>query len=196
MREMRNFMILNCTCVLVPSAMNKCVFLDRDGVINEERGDYTYRLEDFKLISGVTEAIKLIKELGYLAIVITNQAGITKGVYTREQMNACHEYMMEATGHLIDAIYYSPYHPAFSNSISRKPDTLMIEKAMARFNIDPTTSWFAGDRERDMECGNAMDLKIIKIQHDAAEETIAPNRANNLLEAVNIFIRPEAGLMT
>lgn len=175
--------------------MNRCVFLDRDGVINEERGDYTYRLEDFKLITGVPEAIKLLKELGYLVIVVTNQAGITKGVYTREQMNICHQYMMEATGHLIDALYYSPYHPTFSNSISRKPDTLMIEKAVARFMIDATNSWFVGDRERDMECGMHTGLKIIKIQSQTSAETIAPRQARNLLEAVNIFIRPESGLI-
>ena len=69
--------------------MNKCIFLDRDGVLNVERGDYTYLPQDFKIIDGVPEAIKKIKEAGYLAIVITNQAGITKGIYTRETRRAC-----------------------------------------------------------------------------------------------------------
>ena len=117
--------------------MNKCIFLDRDGVLNVERGDYTYEPEDFIIEDRVPEAIQLIKEAGYLAIVITNQAGISKGLYTRKQMQACHGILMEKTGHLIDHIYYSPYHPSFSESLTRKPETLMIEKAIAKFDIDP-----------------------------------------------------------
>ena len=176
--------------------MNKCVFLDRDGVINEERGEYTYQVKDFKVLPGVPEAIRLIKELGYLAIVVTNQAGISRGIYSRRQMQACHQHMQEATGHLIDAVYYSPYHPSVTNSIGRKPGTLMIERAAARFNIALDQSWFIGDMERDMECGQKAGLKLIRIVHNAGSiETIAPNQAENLLEAVNVYIRPEAGLI-
>jgi len=106
--------------------MNKCIFLDPDGVLNVERGDYTFLPADFRIIDGVPEAIEIIKKAGYIVIVITNQAGISKGIYTREQMHICHEILMEKTHHLIDHIYYSPYHPSFSESLTRKPDTLMI----------------------------------------------------------------------
>ena len=148
------------------------------------------------MLPGVTEAIKLVKELGYLVIVITNQAGISRGIYSRQQMQACHQYMQEATGHLINAVYYSPYHPSVTNSIGRKPGTLMVERAAARFNIALDQSWFVGDMERDMECGHKAGLKLIRVVHATTPtETIATNRAGNLLEAINLFIRPEAGLI-
>jgi D-glycero-D-manno-heptose 1,7-bisphosphate phosphatase len=164
--------------------MNKCIFLDRDGVLNVERGQYTYLPEDFIVPPGVPEAIQKIKDAGYLAIVITNQAGITKGVYTREQMQACHDILMEKTAHLIDKIYYSPYHPTFSESLTRKPDTLMIEKAIAKFEIDTSRSWLIGDRSRDIECGQKMGLKTVWIAEEETEEMEPTFFAKNLLVAV------------
>src|SRR5688572_17454743 len=127
-----------------------CVFLDRDGVLNAERGDYTYRTEDFEIINGVPEALNLLKENGYLLIVITNQAGIAKGLYTKEQVFACHDKLQHACGNIIDALYFAPLHPTVSESLSRKPDSLMLEKAIAKFNIDPEKSWLVGDKKRDL----------------------------------------------
>src|SRR4051812_6709768 len=118
-----------------------CVFLDRDGVLNAERGEYTFRTEDFEILPGVPEALKLLKESGFLLIVITNQAGIAKGLYTKENVFACHEKLQKACGNLIDALYFAPLHPSVSESLSRKPDSLMLEKAIAKFNIDPENSW-------------------------------------------------------
>jgi D-glycero-D-manno-heptose 1,7-bisphosphate phosphatase len=165
--------------------MNKCIFLDRDGVLNVERGDYTYLPEDFILVDGVPEAIRKIKAAGYLAIVITNQAGISKGLYTREQMAVCHEILMKHTDQLIDKIYYCPYHPAITASLSRKPDTLMMEKAIARYDIDPAQSWFIGDRPGDIECGRKMGLKTILISNSQNDDCLPSFTAVNLLEAVN-----------
>jgi D-glycero-D-manno-heptose 1,7-bisphosphate phosphatase len=165
--------------------MNKCIFLDRDGVLNVERGDYTFLPEDFIIEKGVPEAIRKIKEAGYLAIVLTNQAGITKGLYTREQMNVLHDILMEKTGFLIDRIYYCPYHSSITESLSRKPDTLMIEKAIARFQIDPSLSWIVGDRDRDIECGQRMGLRTVLIENIEPCSSSPTFRADNLLDAVN-----------
>jgi len=165
--------------------MNKCIFLDRDGVLNVERGDYTFLPEDFIIEEGVPEAIRKIKEAGFIAIVVTNQAGITKGLFTREQMNAVHAILMEKTGFLIDKIYYCPYHSSFSDSLTRKPDTLMIEKAIARFNIDPASSWLVGDRDRDIECGQRMGLSTVLIEKIEPCSSSPTFRADNLLDAVN-----------
>ena len=167
---------------------NKCVFLDRDGVINEERGEYTYRVEDFRLLPGAAKAIRLLKSAGYLLVVITNQSGISRGIYTREQMRACHEVLLRATGPAIDHIYYCPYHPDISESLCRKPDTLMIEKACAKFDIDLSRSWLAGDRDRDMECGVSMGLKTILIGDASTGQGKAHYRARNLLEAATAII--------
>jgi len=143
--------------------MNKCVFLDRDGVINEERGTYTYRLEDFIIIPGVKDAIRKLKDNGFLLVVITNQAGITRGIFNVNDMRQCHEYMMKATDHLIDAIYYAEYYPEYSNSLLRKPDSLMFEKAIAKYNISPNQSWMIGNSERDMLPALKLGIKTVYI---------------------------------
>lgn len=168
--------------------MNKCIFIDRDGVLNVERGDYTYLPEDFKIIKGVPEAIKKIKKAGYLAIVVTNQAGITKGTYSRDQMNVCHQILMKKTHHLIDKIYYCPYHPTFSASLGRKPNSLMIEKAIAKYDINPDESWFIGDRTNDIQCGQKMGLKTVLISDQIVPECTPTFFAGNLLEAIGRII--------
>ncbi len=171
--------------------MNKCIFLDRDGVLNVERGDYTFMPKDFIIPDGVPEAVQKIKDAGFLAVVVTNQAGITKGfkgLFTRTQMNVCHDILMEKTGHLIDKIYYSPYHPTFSESLTRKPETLMIEKAIAKFNIDPTQSWLIGDRARDIECGQRMGLKTVLITEKQLDRCQPDLVAENLAEAVTKIV--------
>jgi D-glycero-D-manno-heptose 1,7-bisphosphate phosphatase len=126
---------------------NKCIFLDRDGVLNEDRTDYVYRIADFIIPADVPEALRRFKEAGYLLIIITNQAGIAKGIYSRKDVMTCHSYLQEHCDHLIDDIYFCPHHPDYtSRSLTRKPESLLLEKAMAKYNIDPTQSWMIGDR--------------------------------------------------
>ncbi len=166
---------------------HKCVFLDRDGVLNRERGEYTFLPQDFEVIKGVPTAIDELKKNGFLVIIITNQAGIAKGIYTREQMKQCHELLQEACHHAIDAIYYCPYHPTYSASLARKPDSLMFEKAMARFDIKPETSWMAGDKERDLIPARKLGIKTIGITESQAIGE-ADFMAKNLTEAVAIIL--------
>ncbi|WP_242693330.1 D-glycero-alpha-D-manno-heptose-1,7-bisphosphate 7-phosphatase [Sabulibacter ruber] len=130
---------------------NKAVFLDRDGVLNVERGDYTWKTLDFEVCPGVPEALKLLKQHGYHLIVVTNQAGITKGLYTKADVLACHEKLQAACGNALDALYMAPGHPSHSESLSRKPNSLMLERAIARFNLEPAACWLVGDQPRDIE---------------------------------------------
>jgi D-glycero-D-manno-heptose 1,7-bisphosphate phosphatase len=176
----------------MPMMMNskKCVFLDRDGVINKDRGDYTYRVEDFQLIAGVTEAIKELRAAGYLLIVLTNQAGISKGIYTKKDMEACHNVLQKATNHAIEHIYYCPYHSIITESLCRKPGTLMIERAIAKYGIDTSKSWLIGDAERDIECGMKMGLKTIRIADPPNQPSKARYQTANLFEAARKIILP------
>ncbi len=168
---------------------NKCVFLDRDGVLNEDCPDYLYKLEALVIPEGVTEALRLLKEAGYLLIVITNQAGIAKGLYAAENVYAIHEAMQNASDHALDDLYFSPYHPSYSgNSLSRKPGSLLIEKAMAKYDIDPAQSWMIGDRDRDMEAGKNVGLKTVHIIPHADEST-GDYAAVNLLEAAKLILQ-------
>jgi D-glycero-D-manno-heptose 1,7-bisphosphate phosphatase len=173
--------------------LQKAIFLDRDGVLNKDQGKYTYKLEEFELIEGVPEALKLLKEQGYKLIVITNQAGISKGLYSIEQMNLCHNKLHSITNSIIDAIYFSPYHPDQTNSLSRKPGSLMFERAIAKFNIDPSSSWMVGDKERDLIPAKKFQIKTILVGGEE-KSGFADIEAKNLKEAAKIIISLSNGL--
>lgn len=155
--------------------MNKAVFLDRDGIINKEIGDYVYRMEDFLINEGVIEALLFWKNSGYKLVVITNQGGIAKGIYTHEDVNRLHTYLkntLNEAGVQLDAIYYSPHHSDFSNSLSRKPGSLMIERALARYEIDPTQSVMIGDRIRDIEAAEGAGVRGILVESNTDLSTL------------------------
>ena len=129
---------------------NRAVFFDRDGVINVDRNNYTYCKEDFQLMPGIIEVMKVLKDRRFLLIVITNQAGIAKGLYTDLEVDELHSHFQRLSGHLVDAFYHAPGHPNFSETLSRKPDSLLFEKAIAKFKVDPSQSWMIGDKESDL----------------------------------------------
>ena len=128
----------------------KAFFLDRDGIINQERGTYTYQLQDFIILPHVLEVLLGLKNLGFKLIVITNQAGISRGLYTKAQMNTCHDFLQKQAQNIIDDFYYAPIHPEVSKSLSRKPDSLMFERAIAKHDITASASYMIGDKERDL----------------------------------------------
>jgi D-glycero-D-manno-heptose 1,7-bisphosphate phosphatase len=171
---------------------SKCIFLDRDGVLNRERNEYTYLLEDFEILPGVPEALSSLKKTGFLLVVVTNQAGIAKKLYTKNNVQACHEYLQAQTGHLIDAIYIAPHHPIITESLSRKPDSLMLEKAIAKFHIDPTSSWMIGDKERDIIPAQKFRMRTIRIA-DEPVATSADFTTNSLLAASTLILNQIKG---
>lgn len=167
----------------------KAVFLDRDGVLNEERGDYVWLLEDFRIVSGIIDVLSALKSKGYLLIVVTNQAGIAKGQYTHENVVKCHDYFQRQSSDVIDHFYYAPGHPSVSESLMRKPDSLMWEKAMAKFNIDPLQSWMVGDKERDLIPAQKLNIKTIRIllegHYEEGEKTIGNFALKDVRDILN-----------
>ncbi len=169
--------------------MKKCIFLDRDGVLNIDRVDYVYRLEDLIIPDGAIEALKRFKEAGYLLIVITNQSGIAKGIYTREDVWKCYNYFQEQCGYLLDDIYFSPHHEKFNSaSLTRKPDSLMIEKAIAKYKIDRDASWMIGDAHRDIKAGKKAGVKTIHLT-EKPEESLSELTTSNLLKASELVLQ-------
>jgi D-glycero-D-manno-heptose 1,7-bisphosphate phosphatase len=150
--------------------MNKAVFLDRDGVVNRNEGKYyVFRVEDFQLNEGIPEALKIIREHGYLIIIISNQSGIARGLYSHAEAEKVHDYLrsrLKKDGVEITEIYYCPHHPDHQKCFCRKPESLMIEKALARFDIDPARSWMIGDQERDVEAGKKAGLQTILVKRN------------------------------
>ncbi|MCX6297361.1 MAG: HAD family hydrolase [Bacteroidetes bacterium] len=154
--------------------MKKAVFLDRDGVINFERG-YTHRLEDFVILPDLIEVLKFIQKKGYLLIVVSNQSGIAKGLYKQSEVEILHKFMVDEftkNGIFISEIYYCVHHPDISKCICRKPDSLFVEKALARFDIDEKKSYFIGDKERDTEAAEKAGVKGILIEANISLKTI------------------------
>ncbi len=167
---------------------NKCIFLDRDGVLNVDRVDYVYRMEEFIIPPGVGEALRALKDAGYLLIVITNQSGIAKGIYKREDVYLIHNAIQEGTGVELDDIYFCPYHEKFdSHSLTRKPGSLMIEKAAAKYEVDMDASWMVGDHERDITAGTRAGLRTIRLA-SSGTETKATHLVDDLLAASKIIL--------
>ena len=147
--------------------MNKAVFLDRDGIINREIGDYVYNVDDFVLNETIADAIKLLKENGYLVIVVTNQGGISKGIFSMADFAEVNGYMLselEKEGAMVDEVYFCPHHPDVTKCLCRKPEPLMIEKAIARFGIDRENSYMIGDAPRDVLAAERAGVKGILVE--------------------------------
>lgn len=153
----------------------KAVFLDRDGTINRYVG-FLRKIDEFDLLPGVTEAIKKINVLGYLAIVVTNQPVIARGDVSFHELAEIHQKMETLLGHegaYLDVIYYCPHHPHKGyegerpelklDCECRKPKPGMLLEAAENFNIDLSHSWMIGDNENDVKAGKAAGCKTALI---------------------------------
>ena len=144
----------------------KVVFLDRDGVVNIEPGHYTFEIGKFHIVPGLFDALILLKNKGYQFIVITNQGGISKGVYGHNDVKILHSYMeeqfMKAGINLLD-IYYCPHHSVNEKCICRKPDAQLLEKAIARYGVDQSKSYFIGDSDRDISAAEKAGVTGVKV---------------------------------
>jgi D-glycero-D-manno-heptose 1,7-bisphosphate phosphatase len=147
--------------------MNKAIFLDRDGVINRKGSSYyIFRQEEFIFNKGVKESLKYFISKGYLLIIITNQGGIARGIFTVNQMEKLHSYLKQQlllSEIVVTDIFYCPHHPAVSECLCRKPGTLLFEQAIARYDIDTRLSFMIGDSETDMQAAEKMHIKGILI---------------------------------
>lgn len=142
--------------------MRKVVFLDRDGVINKDRNDYTWRIEDFNILPNVIQGCVKLQDLGYEIILITNQGGIAKGLYNQADVDTLHQHMLhifQNAGVSILEIYYCPHHTDYGKCLCRKPGSLLVEKAIARFDIERNESFFIGDMERDIQAAHRAGIK-------------------------------------
>lgn len=183
------------------SNLQKAIFLDRDGTINKSVG-HLDDINKFELLPNVSEAIKLINQSGYLAIVITNQPVIARGSLSFKGLDEIHKKMETLLGNegaYLDAIYFCPHHPdkGFIGERAelkldcncRKPKIGMLLKAKERFNIDLSSSWFIGDGFRDIECGKNGGCKTILLGKEDLEKCSPDYIVNNLLDAVRLILK-------
>ena len=147
--------------------MNRAVFLDKDGTINTDHG-YVYKTEDFNFLPGSIDAILRLNQAGFLVIVVSNQSGVARGYYSEKDIEVLHKHIndqLNSRGAHIDAFYYCPHlypdgiPPYNVKCDCRKPETGMVEKAIADFGIDRAESYMIGDKEIDVELGRRARLK-------------------------------------
>ena len=159
-----------------PYIRNKALFLDRDGVINVDTG-YLHKSEDCVFIDGLTGLLQTAKGLGYLNIVVTNQAGIGRGYYSENEFHAFMDWMNACLGNLVDDYFFCPFHPEHGigsyrcDSWDRKPNPGMFEKAIKKHNISPLRSMMIGDNLSDIEAANKVNI--------AKTLLFDPNRKNS-----------------
>ena len=144
-------------------ALSAAVFVDRDGTIIEDR-DYCSDPKDVKIFSGATEALRRLKSNGFKLIIITNQSGIGRGLFTLEQYRAVEAEVLRQLGNgLIDASYFCPDAPG-QHCNCRKPATGMICAAAREYQLDLSRSFLVGDKETDVECGHNAGVRAIRVK--------------------------------
>ena len=162
--------------------MFKTVFLDRDGVINEERKDYVKNLDEFIILKGVSKAIKLLKEKNFLVIIVTNQSAVNRKLLTENQLNEIHNYLqvnLRKDDTICDAIYYCPHKPE-ENCKCRKPKPGLLLRAAEEHSIDMKNSFLIGDSMTDIEAADMAGCKGILLKENESLLEVVENLLINL----------------
>jgi len=154
--------------------MNKAIFLDRDGVINQKRDDYVKDIDELKIFPFVANTIKKLHEMNFLVIIITNQSAINRGLLSHETLNKIHGIIQEylkKNDTFIDAFYYCPHRPD-ENCNCRKPKSGLLLKAIQTFKINPNLSWMIGDSDSDINAGKSVGTHTAKIENGESLDII------------------------
>jgi D-glycero-D-manno-heptose 1,7-bisphosphate phosphatase len=184
---------------------NKAIFLDRDSTIMEDPG-YVSDASAVKLLPGVELALKSLSQAGYKLVVVTNQSGIARGLFTEEALEDIHDELrrqLAERGAHLDGIYYCPYHPegtveAYAkDSDLRKPKPGMLLKAAKDLDLDLSASWMIGDGARDVEAGQRAGCRTIRVRHPHAhhpgeaedEAAQADFTVRNVVDAARVVMR-------
>ena len=138
----------------------RAVFLDRDGTVVDDPG-FLHEPGKVKLLPGAAQAIKKLNEHGFLVIIVTNQSGIARGLYTVEDYEGVQRRLielLEKQGAHIDGAYFCPHHPQFTGRCDcRKPGSKLFQEAQQALDIDFTRSWWIGDRLSDVQPARVLD---------------------------------------
>ena len=146
----------------------KAVFLDRDGVINENRIDYVKNTNELKIFDFVGSAITELKSMGFLVVVVTNQSAINRGLTTEKLVNEIHDEIQKYLKNyetVIDRFYFCPHKPN-EKCNCRKPKPGLLKKAILEIGIEPNKSWMIGDNDSDITAGIEVGCQTIKLDNN------------------------------
>ena len=169
---------------------DKVIFLDRDGVINVcLPGDYVKTIDEFEMLPAVPEALKMLKDGGYVLVLITNQRGIARGLMSADDLAIVHDHMQSELargGASLDAIFFCPHD--YDQCDCRKPKLGMFRAAEERFDVDKSASYMIGDSGSDIEAGKNYGVRTISIRNPKAN---ADHDCDDLLSAANYILGRE-----
>ena len=174
----------------------KTVFLDRDGTLIEEV-NFLHRVEDLRFFDYSDRAVSLLKNAGLLVVIVTNQSGIGRGIYTAGDMHSIHEKIQSDLSDKLDAFYFCPHLPD-EGCVCRKPRLGMIEQAMTDFDIDLERSWMVGDKLLDIQLGFNAGIRTAMVRtgygerHGVGLEREPDLFAASLIEAVEHILASDS----
>ena len=154
--------------------MRSAIFLDRDGVINEDQEDYVKSWEEFRFIKGVRKALREIHQAGVPVVVITNQSIIGRGMVTEAELSVIHNQLLKSVkkaGGNILKIYYCPHHPD-DHCSCRKPRIGLLKRAARELGLDLKNSVFVGDTLKDLQAGKRAGCRTALVQTGQGEESL------------------------
>ena len=154
-------------------ARNRAVFVDRDGTINVDV-HYLSKVRDLKFYPGVKDGLRALNNAGFKIIIITNQSGIARGLFTEKKLAQIHNRLVReiiAAGGRVDGIYYCPHHPD-DGCRCRKPGTLMFEKAVKEHRVDAKKSFVIGDTMLDVGAGHRIGCRTVLVPEEGHEKDV------------------------
>ena len=147
--------------------MNKAIILDRDGVlINNKDHYYIWESSQLEFIEGVFDNLQLLQQEGFQLFIVSNQGGISRGQYTKENIVQLHQELIQTFSNhqiTISDILFCPHHNEIEKCLCRKPESLMIDKLMAKYDLNPKESFMIGDSESDMIAAAMAGIQGIRI---------------------------------
>ena len=147
--------------------MKKAIFLDRDGVlISNKNHYYIWKQDQVEYVDGVFENLQMLALKGFKLFIVSNQGGISRGLYSKNDVQKLHEELILTfhRNHIeISEIVYCPHHPEIEKCMCRKPDSLMIDKLIAKYNLNKKGSYLIGDSESDMKAAQKAGIQGILI---------------------------------
>jgi D-glycero-D-manno-heptose 1,7-bisphosphate phosphatase len=159
----------------------KAAFLDRDGTLIEEV-NFLNRVEDLRFFSYTNEAVKLLKQNGFLVIILTNQSGVAREIFPESSVHNIHDAIQNRLSEKIDSFYFCPHLPD-AGCGCRKPNLGMIDLACKDFEIDLENSWMVGDKILDVELGFNANIKTAMVKTGYGEKDAAKlSRKPDLIE--------------
>lgn len=176
----------------------RAVFLDRDGTVIADPG-YLDHPDGVRLLPGAAEAIARLNRAGYAVVMVTNQSGIGRGYYSEDAFRRVQqevERQLEARGAHLDAVYYCPHDPTVHACECRKPGLLLFEQAIHELGLEPSTSWFVGDRGRDVAPAGHWGGRAVQVARPDGSFDEGPDgavHADDLMGAVDLILETEPG---